>query len=278
MFLTAGTGAGIGLTIHAGQFIWKGVQRFRISSKQVRIREQVAIAFNSVGDLVAFDQGEFEECIRKLASCMTGVAVSGTFSIVLPHYVFSFLVNGVEVAYQLRKLRKMRDICGGTKELMENVSKLDIALQVSAGVCIKSLTTILFLGAADFNTFVDTMSHAGTALMALAENGATSGAADSATEAGEAIKAAHDNLVDHGLLLDSTALAGAPTEALSQALGDGTDYTPTWTDDAPASHWADIGVVNAFVEAGLARFVEEPTHKAINIASAAGEKVGSSKK
>jgi hypothetical protein len=276
VFLTAGTGAGIGLTINTGKFVFKKVKKLATSSKETKSYDLLAETPNSIDELVMFNQRAFEECIRKLASCMTGVAISGTLSIVMPQYLVGLLVNGVEVAYQLRKLRKLRDLCGGTKELMENVSKFDIALQISAGVCIRSLTTILFLGAGEFNTFVDTISHAGSALMALGENGASPAAGDSATGAAEIIKDAHDNLVDHGLLSATTAVAGAPTEVLTQFLGNGTEYIPTWNDGTPTSHLAGIGGAQAITETGLARIVEEPIHKGINIASAAGEKIGAS--
>jgi hypothetical protein len=94
-----------------------------------------------------------------------------------------------------------------------------------------------------------------------------------ATEGADALKTAHDSLLDHHLFCASAALAGAPSEGLSQVLGDGTNYTPTWTDTAPPGHWASIGVANTVAETGLARLVEEPVHKAINFASTAGEKV-----
>jgi len=268
VFLTAGTGAGIGLAIKAVKSVSKKAKRLATSSEQAESHDLVAETPNSTDELVNFDQRAFEACIRKLASCMTGVSVSGTLSIVMPQYLFGLLINVVECAYQLRKLRQMRDRCGGTKKLMENVSKFDMALQISAGVCIKSLTTILFLGAGDFNTFVDTISHTGSALTALGENGAT-GAAD-------IIKDAHTNLVDHGLLSLTTGVAGAPVEGLTQFLGDSTGNAPTWNDGTPSSHLAGIGVVQTMAETGLARIVEEPIHKAVDIASAAGEKVGAS--
>jgi hypothetical protein len=271
VFLTAGTGAGIGITINAGKFVFKKVKKLTTSSKQVKSHDLAAETPNSTDELATFDQKAFEACIRKLASCITGVAVSGTLSIVMPHYLFGLFINGLECAYQLRKLRQMRDLCGGTEELMAHVSKFDIALQVSAGVCIKSLTTVLFLGAGEFDTFVDTVSHAGSALMALGEHGASSGSGGGAAEI---MKAAHDNLVGHRLFSVTTAVAGAPTEVVSQILGDGTEYTPTWHDGTPASHLVGIGVVHAMADTGLARIVEEPIHKTIDIASAAGEKLG----
>jgi hypothetical protein len=263
VFLTTSTGVGFGLTAHLGRSIWRKAHKLR-SSKRAQTEGNVDFTSDSDHELVAFDQRAFEECIRKLAASMTGIVVSGTLSIVLPHYVVGFLLSGGEVAYHLRRLRKMRDLCGGTKQLMENVSNFDVALQVSTGVCIRFLTTILFLGAADFNTFVDSIADACDGLMTLG-NGATEGA--------DALKAAHDSLLDHHLFSASTALAGAPSESLSQVLGDGTNYTPTWTDGAPTGYWAGIGVANTVAETGLARMVEEPVHKAINVASTAGEKV-----
>ena len=276
VFLTTATGAGVGLTIHASRSVWKRVQRLRPSSKPAKADGITGITADSADELLAFDQRAFEECIRKLASSITGVAVTGTLSLLLPRYVVGFLLNGTEVAYQFCKLRKMRDVCGGTEQLMENVSKLDVALQISAGVCIKFLTTTLFLGAADFNTFVDSVAHTSDALMA-SQNGAISGPVGNATEAADAAKAAHGNLIANGVLLDSTTVAGAPAEVLGQVLGHGTNYTPTWRDNAPASDWAAIGLVSTPAEAGLARVIEEPIHKGINVAPTAGEKLASSK-
>ena len=268
VFLTTSTGVGLGLTARLGRNIWRKAQKLRSSSKRAPTEGNVDFASDSDHGLVAFDQRAFEECIRKLAASMTGILVSGSLSTVLPHYVVGFLLSGGEAAYYLRKLRKMRDMCGGAKQLMENVSKLDVALQVSAGVCIRFLTTMLFLGAADFNTFVDSTAAACDGLMNLG-NGATEGA--------DALKATHDGLLGQDLFGASTALAGAPSESLSQVFGYGTDYAPTWTDGAPFGHWAAIGVANTVAETALARLVEEPIHKAINVASSTGEKVAFSK-
>jgi hypothetical protein len=277
VFLTASISAGTGITIHAGQCIWRRIKKFRSFEKHEEVKTVAQLSAGDALQPATFDQRAFEECIRKLASSMTGLAVSSTLSVVLPHYVFAFLLNGGEVAYQLHKLRKMRDICGGTKQLMEKVSKFDMALQVSAGVCIKFLTTMLFLGAADFDMFVDTIAHASDALMISTGDGAVFGTAGSAAEAADALKAAHDSLLDHGVFSNSTAVAGAPTEAMSQLMGDGAGHTPTWTDNTPTSHWAATGVVGTIAETGLARLVEEPIHKAINGAATAGEKFASSK-
>lgn len=268
VFLTSSAGAGLGLTARLGRNIWTKAQKLRSSSKHAPTEGKFDFASDSNHGLVAFDQREFEECIRKLAASMTGIVVSGGLSAVLPHYVVPFLLSGGEAAYYLRKLWKMREVCGGAKQLMENTSKLDVALQVSAGVCIRFLTTTLFLGAADFNTFVDVTAAASDGLMNLG-NGATEGA--------DALKAAHDDLLGQDLFGASTALAGAPAESLSQVLGYGTDYVPTWTDGAPPGDWAAFGVTNAVAETALARLVEEPVHKAINVASSAGEKVAFSR-
>lgn len=276
VFLSASAGAGVGVMIHASQASWRGVQKLRSSRRQAKFNQSDEVPAKVVEEIIVFDQRAFEECIRKLASSMTGVVVSGTLSIMPPHYLVGFFLNGAEVAYQLHKLRRMRDLCGGTKQLMENVSKLDVALQVSAGLCIKVLTTILFLGAGDFNTFVDQIAHASDALMALTEPGVAPGTL-SASDTAEAIKAAHDNILDHGLLLDSTAVAGAPTEALSQVLGNGPEYTPTWNDGASPGDWGAMGVVNTIADTSLSRVVEEPIHKVINGAATAGEKAAARK-
>jgi hypothetical protein len=127
VFLTTSTGAGLGLTVHLGRSIWRKAQKLRSSPKRAQTEGNVDFASDSDHELVAFDQRAFEECIRKLAASMTGIIVSGSLSIVLPHYVVGFLLSGGEVAYHSRRLRKMRDTCGGTRRLMENVSKLDVA-------------------------------------------------------------------------------------------------------------------------------------------------------
>lgn len=174
----------------------------------------------------AFTQQEFEECIRKLASSLTGVVISGTMSIVLPHHLIGTALNAAETAWQWYRLRKMIQQAGGGAGLARNVSMLDVSLQITAGICIKLLTSGLSLGE-DFDVWVDAVSNLSDAVVTVVDTGALpTGPSQGEGQTAQLAETALGHIIDYGVLASTTALANALTNLVGDLLRDGTNYTP----------------------------------------------------
>lgn len=162
----------------------------------------------------------------------------------------------------------MRDQCGGTEQLMERVSTLGVASHISAGVCMRTLTTILFLGALDFNAFVDAIAHGHGQPIALVA---------------DEIKEGHDNLLKTHPVQETTESVKYLSDMLSPNFTvDGIEideeYVPHYHDGVPIETKILIGVPTAVVEGVLAPVVEKPVHGLIKGASTAGGKVAFQKR
>jgi hypothetical protein len=161
-FLAAGTSAAIGGTYHLLRGTRKGIRKAQNAIQQRKaLRGVLTVTASKEKGVKKSDKTlmevELEGCIRKLASCITGLVVTGNLSIVMPHMLVGVALNSAEVAYEWRKLRKLKEQAGD-QELLKMISTYDLYFQIMAGIFLRLVTTIIFLGH-NFDTWVEGMSH-----------------------------------------------------------------------------------------------------------------------
>lgn len=158
----SGTGLALGGAYHAtrktlqfGREIVEEIQEKMEDSRNGRA--QASLLNMPPSEHIQF-QYTVEETIRRLATAMGGVVISGVLFVKLPISGIAFFFSLEEAFRQARNLKGLADRAGGCRQLIRNVSLENVAVQAAAGVAIRAITTFMFMGT-EFYHFMDGISH-----------------------------------------------------------------------------------------------------------------------
>lgn len=215
------------------------------------------------GDL----QIELESCIRQLSSSVTGVAVTGTMTLILPAFLLGLGLSSAELIFQARRLRHLTAQAHAAGGVSRYISRSAISAQVLSGIFIKSAILICTLGAD-----VDIVIHGFAQLVVNAEVVADPALVPATWQQAGHVTQLYDSAIGHGFLQNTTLVAAQPANLVAGSLG--YQQMPTWDNGASGVAVAEIGAANVLVDLVTGRLVEEPAHELLDVASRLGRRFG----